>query len=209
MAQNVDFLATHPNKTNGKAVADIKAVFLYKHENGLEPIVNKDLLTSANWFAALTLRSSVTAGQDTPSMEKINVDQFNQPIGLTTEPGDFNFECNCPSFVKEDLEAFLGQGALKPVTEPGAEEGDDPIPVTINGKSIYGFNLEGDIMSMCVMLVTRTNDIILFPNVELALTFMQDGKTFGFKAAGQVMASTRKENSFIYIAHEAYVEPTA
>lgn len=200
---NVNFLEKHPNKQNGKAVADIKAVYFLKHENGIEPIMSQDLLTNMekyHWFAALTVRSSVQASQDTPSFEEIHVDQFNQPIGLTTEPGAFSFECNCPSFLKEDLENFLGKGALKPVR--GQETGSQ---VSIDGKPLYGFDLGGDIMGMCVMLVTRTNDFIIFPNVQVAFTFMQDGKVFGFKASGQVMATTRKANSFIYIAHEPKV----
>ena len=76
-------MALVDNKTTGKAVADIKALYFYNHANGGEPeIVNE--LESQDWFPVLTMRGTVTASQDAPSIEKLLIRQccngFNERI---------------------------------------------------------------------------------------------------------------------------------
>ena len=100
-------MALAENKKTGKAVAGISALYFYKHENGVEPEINAEMLQSDKWFSVLTLRGSVNTTQDAPSIEKILVDQFDQAIGITTEPGDFTFEAQLPSLLKEDITKFM------------------------------------------------------------------------------------------------------
>lgn len=179
------------NKTTGKAVADIKALAFYKHVNGVEPIVSAELLSSTDWFTVLTLKDSVNINQDAPSVEKINVDQFDAAIGMTTEPGDYTFEALLPSLMKADMEKWLG-GAIKEV------EG-----AVVDGKQLIGFDLGSELHQMSVMVQARTGETFLYPRVLVSLSFTKEGKVFTFRANGQVVAPTQSENKMMYMATEA------
>ena len=134
-------MALQNNKTTGKAVADIRALYFYNHKNG-EPVI-ADTLTSpgdADWFPVLTLRGTVTSSQDAPSIEKINVDQFDAAIGISTEAGDFNFEAMLPSLSKADIEKWLGEDL--------EVKGSDEEVIEVDGNELIGFNLDGKLFDI-------------------------------------------------------------
>lgn len=188
-------MAFQPNKTTGKAVADIKALYFYKHTGGVEPVItdvaDASKSGSADWFPVLTLRGTVTASQDAPSIEKINVDQFDAAIGISAEAGDFNFEAQLPSLAKADIEEWLGTSE---VVATG---------VDADGKELIGFNLDGTLYDVSVMIKTRTNDTIIFSRAQVSFTFSKEDKTFLFKVTGQVLAPNNAANKMIYLATEA------
>lgn len=191
-------------KKTGKAVADIKGIFLLKHTNG-EPTIT-DMLKSQDWFAPLTLRGSVSASQDAPSLTEIHVDQFDPPIGMTSEPGSFSFEAKLPSMLENDIKDFLGE--YNASTNPSGVQvvQDTGANVTVDGRKLFGFNLDGTIYDMSVMIQTRSGQIIVFPHAQLTLTFGQDDKTFVFTLSGQIVAPENENNQMIYIAHDKSAE---
>jgi hypothetical protein len=185
-------MALAQNKTTGKAVADIKALYFYKHTDGEPKIVEAltDEALSAKWFPVLTLRGTVTASQDAPSIEKINVDQFDAAIGISTEAGDFNFEAQLPSLAKADIEQWLGSEVQ---TETGS----------VDGNELIGFNLDGSLYDVSVMIKTRTNATIIFSRAQVSFSFSKEDKVFLFRVTGQVLAPTNENNKMIYLATEA------
>lgn len=188
-------MALQSNKTTGKAVADIRALYFYSHESG-EPLIT-DTLTSpndANWFPVLTLRGTVTSSQDAPSVEKINVDQFDAAIGISTEAGDFNFEAQLPSLAKADIEKWLGTDL-----EITDSSGD---PIEVDGNELIGFNLDGKLFDMSAMIKTRTGATIIFSRVQVSFSFTKEDKVFVFRVSGQVLAPTNDKNRMIYLATE-------
>lgn len=196
-------MALAQNKTTGKAIADIKALYFYNHANGGEPTINGTTLESTDWFPVLTLRGTVTASQDAPSIEKINVDQFDAAIGISTEAGDFNFEAQLPSLSYRDIAEWLGEGSIQKVNSTGTT------PLEIEGKQLLGFNLDGSLYDMSVLIKTRTNDVIIFPRVQVAFSFSKEDKVFLFRVSGQVLAPTNQSNKMIYIATQTVAEVTA
>jgi hypothetical protein len=182
-------MALPGNKTTGKAVADIKALYFYNHANAGEPVITS-VLDSTDWFPVLTLRGTVTSSQDAPSIEKINVDQFDAAIGISTEAGDFNFEAQLPSLAKADIEKWLGSEVV--------DTGE-----TVDGKKLIGFNLDGSLFDMSVMIKTRTGDVIIFSRAQVSFSFSKEDKVFLFRVTGQVLAPTNEDNKMIYIATEA------
>jgi hypothetical protein len=196
-------MALAQNKTTGKAIADIKALYFYNHANGGEPTINGSTLESTDWFPVLTLRGTVTASQDAPSIEKINVDQFDAAIGISTEAGDFNFEAQLPSMNYADVAEWLGANKIQEVLGTGTS------PLTVDGKQLLGFDLDGSLYDMSVLIKTRTNDIIIFPRVQVAFSFSKEDKVFLFRVSGQVLAPTNQANKMIYIATQTVAEVTA
>lgn len=190
------------NKKTGKAVADIKAVYLLKHTNG-EPEILKQL-QSSDWFPILTLRGSVTASQDAPSLSEIHVDQFDPPIGMTSEPGAFTFEAKLPSMLKDDIAEFLGE--YNASTNPsGVQDAVENVSeaVTVDNRKVFGFSLDGTIYDMSVMIQTRSGQIIIFSHAQITLTFGQDDKTFVFSLNGQILAPENEKNQMLYLATSA------
>lgn len=196
-------MALAQNKTTGKAIADIKALYFYNHANGGEPTINGSTLESTDWFPVLTLRGTVTASQDAPSIEKINVDQFDAAIGISTEAGDFNFEAQLPSMNYADVAEWLGANKIQEVLGTGTS------PLTVDGKQLLGFDLDGSLYDMSVLIKTRTNDVIIFPRVQVAFSFSKEDKVFLFRVSGQVLAPTNQANKMIYIATQTVAEVTA
>lgn len=196
-------MALAQNKTTGKAVADIKALYFYNHANSGEPTINGSTLESTDWFPVLTLRGTVTASQDAPSIEKINVDQFDAAIGISTEAGDFNFEAQLPSMNYADVAEWLGANKIQEVLGTGTS------PFTVDGKQLLGFDLDGSLYDMSVLIKTRTNDIIIFPRVQVSFSFSKEDKVFLFRVTGQVLAPTNQANKMIYIATQTLAEVTA
>ena len=188
-------MALQSNKTTGKAVADIRALYFYNHKNG-EPVIT-DTLTSpgdADWFPVLTLRGTVTSSQDAPSIEKINVDQFDAAIGISTEAGDFNFEAQLPSLSKGDIEKWLGTDL--------EVKGSDGETIEVDGNELIGFNLDGKLFDMSAMIKTRTGATIIFARVQVSFSFTKEDKVFVFRVSGQVLAPTNDKNRMIYLATE-------
>lgn len=183
-----------PNKTNGKAVADIEALYFLLHQDGVEPVI-MDQLESAAWFPVLSLKGTVNASQDAPSLEKILVDQFDAAIGITAEPGDFTFEAQLPSMLKADIAEWLG-----------ADDLDTNTGKTIGGREVIGFNLNGKLYDASVLIKTDTGDTILFTHAQLALSFSKEDKVFVFRVSGQILAPANPENKMIYVAHEKAAE---
>lgn len=191
-------MALQDNKTTGKAVADIRALYFYSHTGG-EPVIEDTLKSpdDANWFPVLTLRGTVTSSQDAPSIEKINVDQFDAAIGISTEAGDFNFEAQLPSLAKTDIEKWLGTG-LEVTDSSGSA-------ITIDGNELIGFNLDGKLFDMSAMIKTRTGATIIFSRVQVSFSFTKEDKVFVFRVSGQVLAPTNDKNKMIYLATEPAV----
>lgn len=178
------------NKTTGKAVADIKAVYFRKFVNGVEPTVSKTELESADWFPVATIRGSVNVSQEAVSIEKINIDQSNMPIGITTEPGDFSFEATLASLESTDLQKWFGTG-----TALAQIKGSD-------GTTEYsgmGYENAGDVIECSAFIETRTGDAFIFPHVMLSAALNKDDKVFGLNISGQVLATTNSSNKSIYI----------
>lgn len=180
-------MALQANKTTGKAVADIEALYFLKHTNG-EPVVLEQL-ESADWFPVLSLKGTVTASQDAPSLEKILVDQFDSAIGLTVEPGDFNFEAQLPSMLEADIKNWLGDEV-------------ETTTATVDGRKVIGFNLDGKLIEASVLIKTDTGDTIIFSHTQLSISFSKEDKVFVFRLNGQVLAASNPSNKMIYIAHE-------
>jgi hypothetical protein len=178
-------MAFPANKTTGKAVADIKALFFYKFaDNGnAEPVISTSL-TSDKWFPVITLRGTVNVDQDDVSKEKINIDQSNMPIGITTEPGDFNFEAVLPSLAAADLANWLTPGATK---------------VTFDGKEGYGYDLDGQVIESSVLIQTRTGDTIIFSHCMVSVVFNKEDKVFSLRLTGEVLGHTNDSNNDMYI----------
>ena len=195
-------MALAQNKTTGKAIADIKALYFYNHATSGEPTINGSTLESPEWFPVLTLRGTVTASQDAPSIEKINVDQFDAAIGISTEAGDFNFEAQLPSMNYKDIAEWLGANKIQEVTNSGTS------PLVVDGKQLLGFDLDGSLYDMSVLIKTRTNDVIIFPRVQVAFSFSKEDKVFLFRVSGQVLAPTNQSNKMIYIATQTVAEVT-
>ena len=184
------------NKKTGKAVADVKALFFYKHPNGVEPAnilatLPASSSESTDWFAVLSSKGSVNVSQDAPSIEKILVDQFDAPIGITTEPGDFTFEAILPSFEYNDLSKWLGNN-VEQVTD-----------TQLDSKQLVGLDLDGQTINVSVLIKTGTGASILFTNCQVVLSFNKEDKVFGFRLSGQVLAAEQESNKMIYIATEA------
>lgn len=201
-------MALEQNKTTGKAVADIKALYFYKHAGVGEPAINSATLESEKWFPVLTLRGTVTASQDAPSIEKINVDQFDAAIGISTEAGDFNFEAQLPSMTYRDLAEWIGEGNIYPLTTTTGSA-SSPLLIEGEGKQLVGFNLDGSLYDMSVLIKTRTGDVIIFPRVQVSFSFSKEDKVFLFRVSGQVLAPTNPSNKMIYIATQTPEQITA
>lgn len=194
-------MALPQNKKTGRAIADIQALYFLKHVDGEEPVITENL-ENPDWFPVLTLRGTVNTNQDPQSLDKILVDQFDAPIGITTEPGDFSFEAQLPSLAKTDIEKWLGQKLV----ECKDDNGD---PILVDGKQLYGFSMDGSLIDLSVLIKTRTGDTFIFAHVMVSLTFGKEEKVFIFRVNGQVVAPSNEENEMIYYAHEkAVIAPT-
>lgn len=181
-------MARPANLTSGKAVADIAEIYFLKHENGKEPVILNEL-ESSNWFPVLTLKDSVEVDQADPTLNKINVDQFDAAIGTTVDPGDFNFSAYLPSLKEDALTKWFGNGVVQ-------------TNKSINGRKLVGLNLESKLYDVSVLIVTDTNDSILLTHVQVSLSFTKQDKVFMFKINGQVLAAANPDNEMFYIAHD-------
>lgn len=188
------------NKKTGRAIADIRGVYFYKHDGG-EPTINAALLASSDWFAVLTLRGTVNAAQDAPSITSIHVDQFDPAIGITTEPGDFTFEAFLPDMTKDAIAQWIDPQATSAAALT-AEVGGE----TRHG---FGYDLEGKLYDRTVLIQTRTGDIFIFSRAQLSFSFGAEDKTYGFRLNGQVMAATNAANKMVYLLTNVGAAPSS
>lgn len=182
---------TSANVTSGRAVADIKALYFLKHVNGAEPTVNADLMAQAGWFAVATIRGSVNITQEAVQTEKINIDQSNMPIGITTEPGDFTFEAVLASLAADDLGKWFTKDSTALEFKTAGSK-----PVTLKG---YGYTIDGELVQCAVLVETRTGDGFLFPNCQVSAAINKDDKVFGINISGMVLGSNNAANKDVYI----------
>ena len=172
-------------RTNGQATAQVDELYMLRYEgneeaeNVLTTLTDKD----ADWFSCLSLKGTVQVGQEAASIEKIQVDQFDAPIGITAEPGDFTFECFMPSFDNEDLEAWLGDD-LKAL-----EEATDKVEG-------YALNLSGNLYTMSILVKTKIGPYpyMLFSRAQVSVSLGQEDKVFGFRVNGQILAPAHATN---------------
>lgn len=168
-----------------KAVVDIDEVHFLKHTNG-EPEINDTLLTSSgDWFSVATLKGSVEVTQDALSLTKINIDQSDMPIGISTEPGDFNINFSMPSFEVANLEKWLtGKSSTK---------------ITVDGKEGYGYDFNSELHQMAMVIKTKTKETFVFPNIQGSVYLAQEDKVWLLKFSGMVLGASNDKNNDVYI----------
>lgn len=178
---------------NAKAVVDIDEVHFLKHVNG-EPTITQALLDQAvsdaedanNWFSVATLKGTVEIAQDALDLTKINIDQSNMPIGISTEPGDFNINFSMPSLVSDNLKKWLDTAA-------------DATTLTLGNKQGQGYDFNAELIEMVMAIKTKTGEWFIFPNTQGSVALGQEDKTFVLNYSGSVIGATNEENSDVYI----------
>lgn len=170
---------------SAKAVVDIDEVHFLKHTSG-EPAINQALLENKqDWFSVATLKGSVECTQDALSLTKINIDQSGMPIGISTEPGDFNLSFSMPSLVKANLEKWLS--------------GKSDTALTIDGKTGYGFDFNLDLHEMVCAIKTKTKEWFIFPNIQGSVCLAKEDTTWLLKFSGMVLGASNEGNNDVYI----------
>lgn len=172
-----------------KAVVDIDEVHFLKHANG-EPEINDTLLsTSDDWFSVATLKGSVEVAQDALSLTKINIDQSDMPIGISTEPGDFNINFSMPSFETANLENWLtGKSSTK---------------ITLDGKEGYGYDFNAELHQMAMLIKTKTKETFIFPNIQGSVFLAMEDKVWLLKFSGMVLGASNEKNNDVYVLADA------
>lgn len=167
-----------------KAVVDIDEVHFLKHTNG-EPEITQDMLNKeADWFSVCTLKGSVEVTQDPLSLTKINIDQSNMPIGISTEPGDFNVNFNMPSLESANIKKWLDAGNTK---------------LMLGNKEGYGYNFNTELNEMVMAIKSKTGEWFVFPNIQGSVVMGQEDKVWVLKYSGSVLGSTNDANQDVYI----------
>ena len=177
-----------PQVRNAKAVVDIDEVHFLEHTTG-EPEITAALLgtmgaTDDGWFSTTTIKGSVEVTQDALSLTKINIDQSNMPIGISTEPGDFNLNFKMPSWVEDDLAKWLAKGDTK---------------ITWNGKEGYGYDFNAELKQTVMAIKAKTGEWFIFPHVQGSVAMQQEDKTFVLGFTGMVLGATNPANNDVYI----------
>lgn len=179
---------------NAKAVVDIDEVHFLEHTAG-EPVINDTLLgtlgaTNDGWFSTTTLKGSVEVTQDALSLTKINIDQSNMPIGISTEPGDFNLSFKMPSWVDADLAKWLSKSSTKLTWTAGGVEG-------------YGYDFNAELKQVVLAIKAKTGEWFIFPHVQGSVAMQQEDKTFVLGFQGMVLGATNPANNDVYILSAA------
>ena len=175
-----------------KAVVDIDEVHFLKHTNG-EPEINDTLLTTpGEWFSVATLKGSVEVSQDALSLTKINIDQSDMPIGISTEPGDFNINFSMPSFEAANLDKWL--------TDKSSSK------VTLDGKEGYGYDFNAELHKMAMVIKTKTKETFVFPNIQGSVYLAQEDKVWLLKFSGMVLGASNDKNNDVYIIADTAAE---
>lgn len=191
-----------------KAVVDIDEVHFYKHSGG-EPTITQNLLDSKDsqgqalnpdpWFSTTTIKGSVEVTQDALSLTKINIDQSNMPIGISTEPGDFNITFTMPDMTKDKLKNWLA----------GNYTDQSYTQLHLGNKQGYGYDFNAELVDMVMAIKTKTGEWFIFPNTQGSVCMIQDNKVFCLKYQGQVLGASNSANHDVYILSTPYTAPVA
>ncbi len=179
-------------KRTSKAVVDIDEIHFYKHVNG-EPVINQTLLDdNTKWFSTTTLKGSVEVTQDAMSLTKINIDQSNMPIGISTEPGDFNVNFSMPSMVLDNLKNWLANNS----SDSGYTK------LKLGNKEGYGYDFNTELTEAVLAIKTKTNEWFIFPNIQGSVFMKQEDKVWVLGFSGMVLGASNASNNDVYILSE-------
>lgn len=170
---------------NAKAVVDIDEIHFLKHTAG-EPVIDQALLEGTGWFSTTTLKGTVEVTQDALSLTKINIDQSNMPIGISTEPGDFNINFKMPSWLSTDLKNWIDASSTT---------------LTFNGstKEGYGYDFNTQLTEAVLAIKSKTGEWFIFPNIQGSVAMMQEDKTWVLGFTGMVLGATNEANNDVYV----------
>lgn len=170
---------------SAKAVVDIDEIHFLKHTAG-EPVITQELLDSEEgWFSTTTIKGTVEVTQDALSLTKINIDQSNMPIGISTEPGDFNINFQMPSWLSDDLKNWLagGEGTV----------------LTMGNKQGYGYDFNAELTEAVLAIKSKTGEWFIFPNIQGSVAMQQADKTWVLGFTGMVLGATNESNNDVYV----------
>lgn len=180
-----------------KAIVDIDEVHFLKHVCG-EPIITQNLLDGMEndgvtplkpgWFSAATIKGSVEVTQDPLSLTKINIDQSNMPIGISTEPGDFNVNFVMPD-LRENLVKWLDSN----------KDDASYTPLRIGNAEGYGYDFNADLTEMVLAVKAKTGEWFIFPCIQGSVALQYSDKTWGLRFQGMVLGATNEANNDVYI----------
>lgn len=175
-----------------KAVVDIDEVHFLKHTNG-EPAITQEVLDDTkNWYSVATLKGSVEVTQDALSLTKINIDQSNMPIGISTEPGDFNINFSMPSVVLANLKNWMDNNS----------EDSSYTKLKMGNKEGYGYNFNAELTEAALAIKTKTGEWFVFPNIQGSVFMKQEDKVWVIGFTGMVLGASNTANSDVYILSE-------
>ena len=171
-------------------------IYFLKHsdcEGGVEPVISSDIFENENWRAIATIRGSVEASQDELSKTMIHIDQSTVPIGISTEPGDFNLNAVFPSFKDDNLAYWYASKSASKVDD-GTMEG-------------YGYDPNDNLQPAVVCIITKTGERFIYPNVHGAVTIGKgEAEEHVLNFSGAVLAPTNPANKTIYVLNTKKVQ---
>nr|DAH86317.1 MAG TPA: hypothetical protein [Caudoviricetes sp.] len=177
---------------SAKAVVDIDEVHLYKHTSG-EPEITQTLLDNKqDWFSVATLKGSVEVTQDALSLTKINIDQSNMPIGISTEPGDFNINFSMPAMVLSNLKNWMANNS----------EDSSYTKLKLGNKEGYGYDFNAELTEAVLAIKAKTGEWFVFPNIQGSVFMKQEDKVWVLGFSGMVLGASNEKNNDVYILSE-------
>lgn len=185
------------SEISAKAVVGISEIHFLKWINGQEPTVNDNLFQSGgshDWFSVATIKGSVTCSQDAQSVTKVAIDQSNMPIGISTEPGDFNVEAQFPSMITSALSKWLNKSSGNAISISDSNN---------NSRSGYGYDFNTTLTSVVMAIKTQTGDWIVFPNVKGDVAFGMEDNVWVLKFSGSVLGAENDSNKPVYVFADA------
>lgn len=182
---------------SAKAVVDIDEVHLYKHTSG-EPEITQTLLDNKqDWFSVATLKGSVEVTQDALSLTKINIDQSNMPIGISTEPGDFNINFSMPAMVLSNLKNWMANNS----------EDSSYTKLKLGNKEGYGYDFNAELTEAVLAIKAKTGEWFVFPNIQGSVFMKQEDKVWLLGFSGMVLGASNEKNNDVYILGENATTP--
>lgn len=182
---------------SAKAVVDIDEVHLYKHTSG-EPEITQALLDNKqDWFSVATLKGSVEVTQDALSLTKINIDQSNMPIGISTEPGDFNINFSMPAMVLSNLKNWMANNS----------EDSSYTKLKLGNKEGYGYDFNAELTEAVLAIKAKTGEWFVFPNIQGSVFMKQEDKVWVLGFSGMVLGASNEKNNDVYILGENATAP--
>lgn len=182
---------------SAKAVVDIDEVHLYKHTSG-EPEITQALLDNKqDWFSVATVKGSVEITQDALSLTKINIDQSNMPIGISTEPGDFNINFSMPAMVFSNLKNWMANNS----------EDSSYTKLKLGNKEGYGYDFNAELTEAVLAIKAKTGEWFVFPNIQGSVFMKQEDKVWVLGFSGMVLGASNEKNNDVYILGENATAP--